>query len=127
MTQRKLRAADVVISVEPLPEDVSPRDSYAVPGVIDRNSDDTNRFVADVESMITMYGLWGWCRVEVRVRFGPMVGVAHRGGCSYANEKEFRHPDGYFPQLVTEAIADLEAQLAELDILRRKLGMNAAC
>ena len=57
--------------------------------------------------------LWAWCHVVVTARWNGYVGEAHLGGCSYADEESFRHPGGYYPQMQAEALAALNAVVAD--------------
>lgn len=110
---RRITIADVKIQVIPTDNNQSPRRSYAVPGIISADSEDTDRFVRDVEEMIDEHGLWGWCQVEVKATFGQLTGSAYLGGCSYKDEDDFRN-GGYLDQMVDEAIGDIQTQLDEI-------------
>ncbi len=64
---------------------------------------------------------WAWAAVTVEARWRDYVGRDHLGCCTYADEGEFRAPDGYYPQMCEEALAELNrvvqdaaADLAEL-------------
>jgi hypothetical protein len=48
--------------------------------------------------------VWAWAYVEVRATYGEYEGRDGLGGCSYANEREFRTLDGYYPDMVLTAI-----------------------
>jgi hypothetical protein len=65
--------------------------------------------------------VWAWCSVTVTAEWMGWKGRAHLGGCSYKDEADFSGPDGYLPQMVEEAIDDLnkalESAAALLDTL----------
>lgn len=46
--------------------------------------------------------------------FSDVEGVAYLGGCSYEDEEDFCQPDGYFPGMKEDAIADLKNKLIAL-------------
>lgn len=50
---------------------------------------------------------WAWASVKVSATALGEEGIAFLGGCSYEGFAEFAQPDGYLPQMVSEAIADL--------------------
>ena len=113
MVAKQLSLSDVQINLVVEDEQIGPLDSYCVPGIISRDDPDAQRFADDVQEMIDDYGLWGWCQVTVEARLGPLVGRAYLGGCSYANEEDFKN-GGYYDDLVDEAIEDLQSQIDEL-------------
>jgi hypothetical protein len=63
--------------------------------------------------MCDKHGIWGWCEVVVKARIGSLEGFAHLGNCSYEDAEDFK-VGGYYPQMVEEAIAELQAQVDEL-------------
>ena len=99
--------ADVTITVSAEENDISPEESYDIPG-IKRSTRDAEGFVDAVDEMIEKHGLWGWCQVTVTVRLGPLTGEAHMGGCSYESEDDFIQSSGYYNDMVSDAIADLQ-------------------
>lgn len=50
---------------------------------------------------------WAWCTVGVRVSCGALSETTYLGCCSYASEEDFRQPDGYFDDMVSECKARL--------------------
>lgn len=59
--------------------------------------------------------VWAWCEVYVTVRYRDVLShTAALGGCSYKSEKDFRHDNGYFGDLVAECIDAINAQLVKL-------------
>ena len=57
--------------------------------------------------------VWAWAAVTVVARWGSFEGKAHLGCCSYADEADFRQPDGYFDDLVAEALEMLNLAACE--------------
>jgi hypothetical protein len=55
---------------------------------------------------------WAWAQVTVIAKWNGFAGRATLGGCSHRDEKEFRRPGGYFDDLKTEALADLNSVIA---------------
>jgi len=114
---RKLTEKDVELALDVEPETDCEPDFQNDDGTPD------TKLIAQIrkDSMRTM---WAWCGVTVRVRWNGWVGRAHLGGCSYKDEAEFRGEGGYFPQMVTEALDDLNASLARsaalLDTIREE-------
>lgn len=53
---------------------------------------------------------WAWCCTHVRASFAGLTGDCYLGGCSYASEADFR-ADGYYADMVAEAIAELTDRL----------------
>lgn len=58
---------------------------------------------------------WAWCSVKVSATYGGFEGVDYLGGCSYASEKDFRTPGGYFDDMVNEALRDLADKLDDAE------------
>lgn len=54
---------------------------------------------------------WAWCQVRVTASYGGRRGRAYLGGCSYHSRQDFEQPDGYYPQMVEEAIAELASEV----------------
>lgn len=57
--------------------------------------------------------LWFVAKVTAS-RLGIELGTDYLGGCCYGSVEEFLHPDGYFPDMVDEAIAEARKTLAVL-------------
>ena len=57
--------------------------------------------------------VWAWATVTVVTAWGPFKGNAHLGCCSYADENEFKQPGGYFDDMVTEALDELNHCVGE--------------
>lgn len=57
---------------------------------------------------------WAWCTAEVRASFGGLSASAYLGCCSYKSEADFKQEDGYYPQMVIEALDDLAGVLTSM-------------
>lgn len=112
MPAKRLTEADVVITITAEDEDESPAESYMIPGIYGPG-EDCDAFVEAVDEMVEKHGLWGWCEVVVSARLGPLEGFSHLCGSSYEDAEDFK-ADGYYPQMVEEAIAELQVQVDEL-------------
>ena len=55
-------------------------------------------------------GDWAWCDVTVTARFSDLTGTAYLGQRSYKDEADFKS-DGYFNQMVDEAILELQQHI----------------
>jgi len=51
--------------------------------------------------------IWAWAAVTVTVSWGPFSASDHLGCCSYADEEDFRQPNGYFDDMIDEALDEL--------------------
>ena len=102
MKCRKIQLDECEITITPHDEDHYPQDEGYAPGVVE-----------DIQEMIDKHGLWGWCWVDVQVRYGPLVGNATLGGCSYKDEDDFKR-GGYYEQMVEEALDEVQQQAEEL-------------
>ncbi len=66
---------------------------------------------------------WAWCLVQVTAYWRGFQGTAGLGCCSYADEKDFKAPDGYYEDMKAEALDDLRANVADV---AKRLGCDAA-
>lgn len=58
---------------------------------------------------------WAWCTAHVKVVFkGIIEADAYLGACSYNNEKEFKD-DGYYDDMVSECLNEINKKLAKLN------------
>jgi len=57
--------------------------------------------------------IWAWAAVTVEVSWKSFRGVASLGCCSYESEEDFCQPDGYFNDLVSEALEELNRKVSE--------------
>lgn len=107
---RESKGLEIQVTAEP--EDESPVGYFA--------SDDKAADAALVQSILDReeHGDdWAWFTAHVRVTYrGVLSADAYLGACSYANEAEFREPGGYFDDLVSECIDEINAKLAVLEL-----------
>ncbi len=76
--------------------------------------DDYDREVErDILDRLDQGDVWAWAAITVIVVWGPFEARAYLGCCSYANEDDFRQPDGYFDDLVAEALEELNRTVRE--------------
>jgi hypothetical protein len=107
---RELLEDEVEFSIECLPEDASIEGNCSA---IDRLTDQcVERWI---RRELEQGNLWAWCCVRVVARWRGFEGEDFLGCCSYRNEKEFRHPEGYFPQMRDEALRRLNEVVAQTD------------
>jgi hypothetical protein len=71
-------------------------------------------FVEAVRAIQRKSRTYGWCTIVVtaKLRKGPkdVEGVAYLGACSYASRQDFINNSGYYPQMVEDAITDLQRE-----------------
>lgn len=58
--------------------------------------------------------VWAWCFVRVTATYRGVSVFDSLGGCSYDDEKNFR-ADGYYADMVSEVLKQLNAQLEAID------------
>lgn len=83
---------------------------------------------AGFAEMVDKHGLWGWCHVTVYAHWRGYEGKACLGCCSYENEAAFV-ADDYYKSMVTEALEDLNADVAkafaDVDEARAELALSS--
>jgi hypothetical protein len=106
---RELTESDVTFCITCAPEDLQIEGNCLASGddEVDRQAAESIR--ADLESG----NEWAWCRVIVTAEWEGRLGADSLGGCSYANEGDFK-TGGYFEDMKRAALADLNQQIAEL-------------
>jgi hypothetical protein len=104
---RPLTETEVEFSISVLPEDIPVHGNASA---IDEDTD--ARIEADTRRELANGNDWAWCVVRVTAKWGDYEGHAYLGGCSYRDEREFTHPDGYYPQMKAEALEDLNSIIA---------------
>lgn len=103
---RKLTVADVEWEVIARPEDFSPEDDLDEATHAD--------LLEEIADRLNSGDQWAWCCVEVRGEFRGLTASDFLGGCCYRDAKEFTQPDGYYPQMQAEVLAQLQAQFDSL-------------
>jgi len=103
---RELTEKDVVFSVEAEPEHI-PIEGNAMASGDDAADQECYDWI---HAELDRGNEWAWCSVKVTAAFGNFEGTAYLGACSYKSEADFREPGGYFDDLKTEALDDLNQQ-----------------
>ena len=55
---------------------------------------------------------WAWCMVRVEGTFEGLRADTVLGGCNYDSRKQFIEPGGYYDDMVTEVLEELNKQAA---------------
>lgn len=56
--------------------------------------------------------VWAWCTVELRGTYrGVLTASDYLGGCSYANEQEFKQEGGYYQDMKQSVLRLLQDQI----------------
>ena len=102
-TLRKITVDEVQWTVTPLPEDQSPEDAHDC---------SEGEHLKECQRIRTeaVWNEWAWCCVEVKGYWNGLQGIAYLGACSYRNEDDFKQDGGYFKQLQSEAMDDLQSR-----------------
>jgi hypothetical protein len=108
VTIRELTPGEVEFEVECHPEEIPIRGNCsAVDDMTDRK---TEKWIYD---QLRRGNQWAWCMVRVVARWKEYEADDTLGACSYRSEKQFREPGGYFDDMKHEALANLNAELAQ--------------
>lgn len=89
------------------PEDTHPRDCFDS-GDEEVDKKDVAKILKDLE-----WNPWAWCVVEVRATWRGLSEHAYLGGCSYANEEDFKSCV-YYEDLKCEAYERLIKKIHSL-------------
>ncbi len=105
---RELTEADVEFTLECLPED------QTIKGNCSAIDDETDAATEDwIESQLESGNEWAWCCAKVTAKWNGFEGTDYLGGCSYKSEADFRSPGGYFDDMKTQSLEDLNKQVSE--------------
>jgi len=106
---KKLTKQDVQIEV------IADYDTIPVRGnAIDSGDAEYDKEVEDkIINAIDNGDVWAWASVEVKATYKGLTASTYLGCCSYASEEDFKS-DGYYADMVSEVIEDLNSQLNEL-------------
>ena len=91
----------ITVAAEPDPVPVEGNASASGDDEFDREAEQS------ILCRIQQGDVWTWAAVTVTVSWGPFSTSDHLGCCSYADEEDFRQPDGYFDDMVDEALEEL--------------------
>ena len=104
---RALTEDEVEFSIDCVPEDIPIRGNASA---FDEETD--AQVEKDIRDQLARGNEWAWCVVRVTARWAGYEGYDYLGGCSYRSVEEFKHPDGYFPDMKARALADLNEVVA---------------
>lgn len=111
-----VKHAEITLACEP--EDFPPEDSF-----------DDPHDVAWAKEQIENGNEWGWCVAHVtatiEIAGATFQGNDYLGGCSYESEAAFKHPDGYYPDMVREACLDIANQIMKAEDVINAIRLNA--
>lgn len=73
-----------------------------------------NRVCEDVRQQLNVGNVWAWAQVEVKCTYkGVLTASDYLGCCSYDNEQDFKE-GGYYEDMVTTCLAEINDQLVKL-------------
>ena len=104
---RKLTMDEVEFRVECEPEHTPIRGNCSV--IDDETDRETEQWI---EEQLRSGNEWAWCCVRVVATWNGFEGDAYLGCCSYESEASFVAPRGYYDDMKSEALDDLNALLA---------------
>lgn len=109
MSYKLPQISDVTFRVICEPEDIPVRGNAMASGddAADRECED------EIIRRLERGDIWAWCSVTVRAEYRGFLGTDHLGACSYASEKDFREPGGYFDDMCREAFDQLIANMKD--------------
>ncbi len=98
--------ATITLTIEP--EHDSPEGNFD-----SGDADADAETLAWIRSQLASGNEWAWCCACVTAEWNGFKGTAYLGGCSYRSEEDFRHPEGYYPGMVADALDDLNRNISE--------------
>lgn len=105
---RELTEADVVFSLEIEEDDIPVRGNFA------SGDDKADKELEDsIIKRLRNGDTWAWASVKVTATWKGWKGVDHLGACSYDDEADFKEPGGYYDDMKSEALADLNKSLSK--------------
>ena len=116
-TTRDLREDEVTFEV------LCELDHISIKGNVLASGDDEEDQAAEdwVAQQIESGNAWAWGIVTVRASWEGFTGRDTLGGCSYRSREEFMGLDGYYPDMRTAALADLNRNIRMADASLRQL------
>jgi len=121
MLLRPIYRDEAKICIRAEPDDLPVRENAMVSGY-----DAFDREVEDgILARLDDGDAWAWAAVTVTVTWGAFTASDHLGACSYADERDFRQPGGYYDDMVEKALAELNLAIQSLyQQLRRREEAN---
>lgn len=105
---RKLTVNEVVFRVDVEQDDTPVRGNALASG----DEAEDRACENEIERRLDRGDVWAWACVTVVAEWGGFRGTASIGGCSYADEADFKS-DAYYLDLRDEALDDLNATIAD--------------
>lgn len=103
MKLRKLTLEEVEVSFEAEPEEDSPGTQASM----------DEECVKYIKDQIRRGNPFAWFTAKVTVKWGTYCHHEYLGGCSYKSEEDFVKNSGYYEDMVTTALEELNATLAK--------------
>mgnify|MGYP000895688915 CR=1 FL=1 len=104
---RETLRALATITIATMPEDIPIEGNACACGEEDCYDSHIRPVMDDLE---VNGNRWAWCIVHVKAVLDGFEGHAWLGGCSYANEEDFKR-GGYYEDMVDEALTNLQEQI----------------
>lgn len=98
---------EVTYTLDVQPEDIPVRGNALASG----DDEEDRRAEDEIIERLEAGDVWAWASVVVRAEWNGFVGQDYLGGCSYANEDDFKAPGGYYDDMKKRALDDLYAQV----------------
>lgn len=114
ITMRKLTEDDVTFTITCENEDIPIKGNAMASGNDKEDKEVEDQIIRDLMSG----NQWAWCCVKVTAEWNGFRGVDYLGCCSYKDEEDFKE-GGYYEQMKTQALDDLNSSLQKIyDSLR---------
>lgn len=107
VTEGKFNKSKIEISIETLPEDITPEEAFEDSGVDQGTIDEINDRLASGD-------MWAWCTVKVTASYNGIEGTDYLGGCSYKDEDDFILNSGYYKDMVKSATAECYVEIKKM-------------
>lgn len=98
------REASIVVTV--MPEDIPLRGNCLASG----DAAEDEACAVELERQLESGNEWAWCQVKVEAFWNGLRGVDYLGACSYASEADFKAQGGYYDDMVSAALDQVEEQ-----------------
>lgn len=98
---------EVTYTLDVQPEDIPVRGNALASG----DDEEDRRAEDEIIERLEAGDVWAWASVVVRAEWNGFVGRDYLGGCSYANEDDFKAPGGYYDDMKQQALDDLHREV----------------
>lgn len=68
----------------------------------------------EIISRIESGDVWAWALVKCTASWNGLEGIDYLGGCSYADETDFKQAGGYYDDMKAQALEDLKRTIRDL-------------